>query len=556
MSGMVFAVLLGAVLQTAPVQGVVVKEGSAPIAGATVELRTDDRDARVIASTTTDDDGRFVLLNVPPGRYRLSAERGGYVRSPMSVTVEAGRTLPDLRVTMSPTGAIFGAVYDSKGKPLGNVELRAYRATYSEGRRVLKGVQAVETNDLGEYRLFWLPPGRYYVSATHPQADSGFRLMASGGMSLAGGSTNGAFSATASVDIAVAVISGPAAHQEWYVPIYFPGTTSEGNASAIDLHASSDYGPVNIAVVPVQPHHIRGFIIDGATGRSTPESTVDVNRDPPGFAFAPRQENDRRVDPATGAFEIEVLPGPRTLTAHSGGGTGTITVDVGDADVNDVTLVTSPYFNVTGRMFSRDDIAALDMSQLRLTLRRIPPIPNEGQSRSSYSQPRLDGGFLLEASSGDFHVNVAPILNLVSPSYPEPVSKGLQTVYVKAIRFGNTDVLNGSLHLEGASTAALEIELGNKPGAVEGVTERTDSTVALIPDARGRFDLYQSVSTDPSGRFRFERIPPGNYKMFAWSEVETDSWFDAEFIQRVETRGVPVRVTEGNTSQIRVPTID
>ncbi len=36
---------------------------------------------------------------------------------------------------------------------------------YHEGNRLLNFIQAVQTNDLGEYRLFWLPPGRYYVAA-------------------------------------------------------------------------------------------------------------------------------------------------------------------------------------------------------------------------------------------------------------------------------------------------------------------------------------------------------------------------------------------------------
>lgn len=153
-------------------------------------------------------------------------------------------------------------------------------------------------------------------------------------------------------------------------------------------------------------------------------------------------------------------------------------------------------------------------------------------------------------------MNVAPILNLAPFLFPEQLSKSLQNVYVRSIRFGNVDVLNGSIHVEGPTNTVLEIELGNNPGSLDGVAGKTDVTVALVPNVRGRFDLYRSTTTDSSGHFHFDRVPPGNYKVFGWTDVETDSWFDPDFIRDVEARGTAIQVTEGATANVRLQPIE
>src|SRR5207253_8170180 len=82
--------------------------------------------------------------------------------------------------------AIAGSIYDGHGEALGNVEVRALKASYPEGRRVLTPVASAVTNDLGEYRLFWLAPGRYYIAAVPDSFER--RMMSGGNFSILGGS--------------------------------------------------------------------------------------------------------------------------------------------------------------------------------------------------------------------------------------------------------------------------------------------------------------------------------------------------------------------------------
>ncbi len=66
----------------------------------------------------------------------------------------------------------------------------------------------------------------------------------------------------------------------------------------------------------------------------------------------------------------------------------------------------------------------------------------------------------------------------------------LSSLYVKSVRLGDADVLNGGLHLDGRPDAPLDIVIGTTPGSVEGVVVNQNRepvpnvTVSLLPDSR------------------------------------------------------------------------
>src|SRR2546428_10362852 len=89
---------------------------------------------------------------------------------------------------LMPAGTSTGRVFDRDGEPLANVNVEALKYSYQEGQRVMNVVQTARTNDLGEYRLFWLQPGRYFVSATPPEGQRGalLNVLATAGPGIAG----------------------------------------------------------------------------------------------------------------------------------------------------------------------------------------------------------------------------------------------------------------------------------------------------------------------------------------------------------------------------------
>jgi hypothetical protein len=161
----------------ASIEGVVVEHGlNRALARVTLDLRSVDGtnpNARYPAITTSE--GKFSFRNVLPGRYSLVASRGGYLRAEYgqrgpngagtTLEIRTGLTLRDVRLGMIPTAAISGRVFDSKGEPAVNAQMHAWKVSYAEGWRKLVPVTSQVTNDLGDYRLFGLPAGLYYVSA-------------------------------------------------------------------------------------------------------------------------------------------------------------------------------------------------------------------------------------------------------------------------------------------------------------------------------------------------------------------------------------------------------
>jgi hypothetical protein len=66
---------------------------------------------------------------------------------------------------------------------------------------------------------------------------------------------------------------------------------------------------------------------------------------------------------------------------------------------------------------------------------------------------------------------------------------------------------------------------------------------------RHRKDLFRSALSDASGSYRIEGLPPGNYKLFAWEDVEPQMWHDPAYMRVYEDLGRAVTIAEG-TSQV------
>jgi hypothetical protein len=81
--------------------------------------------------------------------------------------------------------------------------------------------------------------------------------------------------------------------------------------------------------------------------------------------------------------------------------------------------------------------------------------------------------------------------------------------------------------------------------------------VVLVPDAARRelTHLYQSTTTDDSGRFHLQGIAPGDYSLFAWEDVEEGQWQDAEFLKRHESAARSFRISESSRETIETVAI-
>src|SRR6185369_15373940 len=61
---------------------------------------------------------------------------------------------------------IAGIIRNNDGQPQAGVPVQLLRATFNAGgQRTFQAEGNARTNDRGEYRMYWISPGRYYVGA-------------------------------------------------------------------------------------------------------------------------------------------------------------------------------------------------------------------------------------------------------------------------------------------------------------------------------------------------------------------------------------------------------
>ncbi len=555
----------GAPPERASLQGIVLKMGAGePVSKATVILsRFEGRGDSYIA--TTNSGGQFLFQNLEPGQYRLSASRNGYVRSEygarspnrpgLPISIAAGQRMTELVLQIMPAGTLTGRVFDRDGEPLANATVQALKYSYQEGQRLLNSVQQARTNDLGEYRLFWLAPGQYFVSATYndnnrnpflggPVAGPGIGIVIAGGR---GGGGRGAVFAGRGGS-APAPISDQA--EEGYIPVYYPGTTAAQSAAPINLPAGVTFSGIDLTVTAVRTVRVRGRVINGATGQ--PVQNANIMLLPRPMRLRSGLANNRNID-AQGNFEIRgVAPGSYDVVAilndRNNRTTARVPLEIGSADVENVALVLSPGLMLPGKLAlegTTTNSADQDLKRMRVMLR-----PNAGVTQIAGAAPaspvQADGSFALQQVGLD--------------DYRLSVTGMPQGAYVKMARLGATDVLNDGLRIDRQTNGGLEILVSLNSGSLDGtvVNEKQEPaanvTVVLVPDAihRGRLDLYRTAATDGLGHFQVAGIPPGDYKAFAWEDVETGAWQDPDFIRLYENFGKPLRIGERSQTNIEL----
>jgi protocatechuate 3,4-dioxygenase beta subunit len=116
---------------------------------------------------TTDEEGRFDLRDLPPATFTVKIAKAGFVEAaPPNIALKdkPALDLGDLKLFRG--GVIAGRVTDMYGEPVVEVAVGATRVFYrTPANKTFQLVESTKTNDLGDFRLYSLQPGSYYVSA-------------------------------------------------------------------------------------------------------------------------------------------------------------------------------------------------------------------------------------------------------------------------------------------------------------------------------------------------------------------------------------------------------
>jgi hypothetical protein len=546
------AVLAQAVVpQPAPpgsVQGVVVKWGSTePLPQVIVELRA-EAGGRPIASTATTATGEFVFRNIPAGRYRLFGTRPGFApaefgqRRPggsgQAFAVDPGQQKTGLRVEMPQGATVFGRILDRNGQPLPFADVRLEKLDYRTGRAGLMPMQSTITNDLGEYRIFWITPGQYYLraSASNNQTFGSSMLVNPNGADTSGTTFGSSTRETARVARVVGLEAGEA-----FTPIYYPATPDVQNAQLIDLKPGMEFN-ASFTMIPIRTRQVRGNIVDQSTGQSVPgtfrASLYPVDRY--------LQSGGTTLQFNNGTFQFtDMRPGTYELGIVAGDFSGRQIVDLPDRDV-DVTVNLLPVKKISGTLrVEGSTVPGAAQIVIRSSLAQFISVLTPA---GTFEFPKVP--------VGTYQIGVQPFAPLadlpLSPGLaPGPAGRGgpsipalWQDAYVKSIRVGEREIPNTEIAIEEQPLDSIEIVVALNGGSLEGrVANATNATVVLVP-TNSRLDRYRSATADETGHFSIRAIAPGEYVVYAWDDVDAGAWFNPGFMRLHESSGQRIQISE------------
>jgi len=542
------------------VQGKVVQEpGGQGIRKVRVSLAGRSGQREVQYEAITDETGQFKVEGIEPGVYVVQLERSGYVADvktnrDRAVKVIAGLGTKDLVFHMLVTGVISGKIVDADGDPLRNVDVMA---TVSTGRATL-GYRAHlargATNDLGEYRIADLPPGKYIVQATPPKTE----------------------------------VSPPVPKEKdangrlVYVTTYFPGTLDQRRAVAIEVSAGSTF-PANFGVVSSRAYRVSGTVMglkpQPANGSAGAPASPKAQSSATGvaiwvasqgigqlFLVGRNGQSEGQNLGEDGKFEFpNVLPG--TYRAHlivfsdffneqmPSLKMQTISrpIQVNGSDVVGLQLQVDKGGDVSGK-FRADGNEKIDWKELNVTLLAVPESEEEAvdlgmEMPTGMAQVNEDGSFEIKDVPGaDYQLAVMARSEKFRDYYTKSVLLGGREVVETGFAMSPGTVLDVVVSAKGAGIEGTVVDKEGKP-----VPEANVVTVPSSGKLR-RPDAYQFGRSDENGHFLLRGMNPGEFVVLAFDEIQVD-YRAPGFAKKYAGKGEKVELEEGGTKSVVVKLI-
>jgi hypothetical protein len=534
----------------------------APLRRAQVRIMAPEIGAKAALTNT---DGRYEFKDLPAGRFTINASKSGYVSVQYGQTrpFESGRpieladkqVLDKVDIALPRGGVISGRVLDEFGEPVADAMVSTMRQTWANGRRRLQPAgRTAQTNDLGQFRLYGLTPGEYYVSATLRNTEVMIFDMGLGGAAGGGGSGSQPTSG--------------------YAPTYFPGTSVVTNAQRIAVTVGQEAQNADIALVPVRLARISGTVMssegkpmEGAMVIATPlNRSGDIGLAM--MAATGRASKD-------GHFTISgVAPGDYTLTVRSmriiaaeGGDvmafranvaagmdgdceTASLPVSVAGEDLANVLIVTAKGGTAEGRV-TFEGAKPIVPTSIRLTAMAADV---EGPMiGGSAAVVKPDGSFELKGLSGRRLIRAGNL----------PAGWTM-----KAIRMNGEDITDSGMEFKsGSEVSGVEVVLINKQTEISGVateangTPLKDYTVIVFSEDQQYWNLPFSrwvtgARPNQDGRFQVRNMPPGSYYAVAVDYVEQGGWGDPELLERLKLRARRFTLAEGATETLDLKLVE
>jgi Carboxypeptidase regulatory-like domain len=524
---------------TSSIKGLVTAaDTGAPIRGAEIRLSSRGSYNRLV---TTDGDGAYRLSDLPAGEYRLTVSRTGYtslvfgqrrpLEAPTTINLSEGESFT-ANLALTRGGAIRGRVIDQFGDPIAGTRVQVLRSRMVRGQRRLQSMgPGDQTDDMGEFRVYGLPAGDYYV--------------------------------TASTGLADAVRRDP--------PLFFPGTPSFSEAQSITLAVGNE-AAADFQILPMRSARVSGIVFNasGAPVEAMVQlvseaigigASIESAGPPPAFMI----NADTTAD---GRFTIDnVPPGPYVLTANSSFNAGVIAgIQGGNPNAGPPPAMREIMERGPETATMSIVVAGDNVSDLALTTRRggvlagsfmadagvVRPLPNrvsaevrpaKGGGGPSMMQGGRGSAFRLAGMSGPFYLGI----------------NGLPDDWaVSQITVDGVDVTDEPIDLKGQTSSArivLTDRVTTLSGTVQARGNSSNYSVVVFPDDMNRWSYpsryVKTARANERGQFRINGLPPNErYSAVAVDFLEEGEEQDPQFLERLRSRAMTFSLREGEQRSI------
>ena len=504
-----------------------------PLKSARVSLIPEhSRSHNQIYATSSDSDGHFALKDIPPGRYRFFAAHAGFVEQHYKAGINgtgplfsltSGEKVSDVLFRLVTAAVIAGRVSNEDGDPMQRVEVVAlHRPSEEEIEDIdaprlhkiqMEPVASAESDDRGQYRIFGLRPGEYFIKAEDSFLPPGRSIP---------------------VDESYWVKQSLGSE---FASVYYPGVTQVSQAQVIPIKAGEE-AQADITMRRVKTIEIVGRVI-GPTG---PAANVFVHLE---LADVGASDFDRQdTTDEKGNFRLRNIPeGAYYILAYQRQeGTRVYEsrarqkVEVTGDNIDAVTISLSAGVTIQGRI-KVEGSGSVALDRLHLALM---PVEDDGPSGGN-SEVNKDGSFEFNSvRDGSYTITVW----------------GLdRDAYVKSARRGRDDLFEKGVQVDGSSSGKIEVALSSDGAQLEGSVSDDDGAVIgarvrLAPDPLTPYNhlRLQGTTTDQLGHFSLTDIAPGKYKLTArpiMASSETAAY-------KAEPQAITLSENDHKTTQIKL----
>ena len=446
----------------------------------------------------SDGSGAFVLKNVAAGRYQVFAQHTGYVsqqyrsqsaESGAVLALQPGQQVSDILFRLILAAVVTGRVTDEDEEPMTGIQVMALRRpsedeVEDEGsiaarkQDQLLPVSSAQTDDRGQYRIFCLDPGDYYLKATESQESP----MYSGG--------GGEYFALQALGAE-------------YAPIYYPGVLQRSQAEAVSLRPG-DEAQVDFSMRHIKTAEISGRVLapDGK-----PASAMVELREKEDYT-----DNRNTNTDSDGKFLIKgVPPGTYILLAYQQSTDNRYRpaarqeLHVGNQNIDSLNLALTRGTDFAGRLTVEGPSRLLNRHVY------VSLLSTEGEMGVVGDRVKADGSFeLTGVLEGSYTIQV--------------YGGGESSWYIKSARLGSDDVIEHGLQVEKGTAGTLEIVIAAATAQLAGSVAQDDKPVAgarvrIVPDPETTYNRIRrrDTTTDQNGQFVLSGVAPGKYRVTARS---------------------------------------